>query len=214
MAKPNNSSELGLLLRQLLKERSLSMRNFSELTGIDTATISRIINNKRKATPQHLEKFAECLGIPLIKLFEAAGYPLEQNTGELDSDLHVSIGAIQSIFKDSNINDENFSIERVKQKLKSYEAYAETEEGKNTITNGFKQKIQEVGSVGPFINKLKDFHTRFISRKGSIFELALIGSSLLYFIIPVDVIPDYLLPIGYLDDAIAVQLITNALLKP
>jgi uncharacterized membrane protein YkvA (DUF1232 family) len=33
------------------------------------------------------------------------------------------------------------------------------------------------------------------------------GSALLYFILPVDVIPDYIFPIGYLDDAIAVQLV-------
>lgn len=39
------------------------------------------------------------------------------------------------------------------------------------------------------------------------------GSALIYFILSVDVIPDYIFPIGYLDDAVAVQLVLNALMK-
>lgn len=212
MAEQKNST-LGLMLRELLKERSLSMRKFSELTGIDTATISRIINGKRNATPQHLEKFAVCLDVPLINLFEAAGYPIEQRQEESDSDIHTSVDAIQSLLKSSNVYDDEFSVSHVEQKLESYGLYAQTEEGKNSILKDFDEKIKSVGSIGPFISKLKELYEKFTLGKGTIFELTLIGSTLLYFIIPVDVIPDYLFPIGYLDDAIAVQLTTNALLK-
>ncbi|MFJ8089835.1 helix-turn-helix domain-containing protein [Lysinibacillus sp. NPDC095746] len=212
MAEQKNST-LGLMLRELLKERSLSMRKFSELTGIDTATISRIINGKRNATPQHLEKFADCLDVPLINLFEAAGYPIEQRQEESDSDIHTSVDAIQSLLKSSNVYDDEFSVSHVEQKLESYGLYAQTEEGKNSILNDFDEKIKSVGSIGPFISKLKELYEKFTLGKGTIFELTLIGSTLLYFIIPVDVIPDYLFPIGYLDDAIAVQLTTKALLK-
>lgn len=42
MTETRNNNNLGLLLKEFLKERSLSMRKFSELTGIDTATISQI----------------------------------------------------------------------------------------------------------------------------------------------------------------------------
>ncbi|MEB2282427.1 helix-turn-helix domain-containing protein [Lysinibacillus xylanilyticus] len=214
MAEQRNST-IGLLLRELLKERSLSMRKFSELTGIDTATISRIINGKRNATPQHLEKFAECLDVPLINLFEAAGYPIEQRQeeSESDSDIHTSVDAIQFLLKSSNVYDDEFSVSHVEQKLESYGLYAQTEEGKNSILKDFDEKIKSVGSIGPFISKLKELYEKFTLGKGTIFELTLIGSTLLYFIIPVDVIPDYLFPIGYLDDAIAVQLTTKALLK-
>ncbi|MFB7159113.1 MULTISPECIES: helix-turn-helix domain-containing protein [unclassified Lysinibacillus] len=217
MAEQRNSSTLGLLLRELLKERSLSMRKFSELTGIDTATISRIINGKRKATPQHLENFADCLGVPLITLFEAAGYPIEprqeEPETEPDSDIHTSVDSIQAFLKSSNVYDDEFSVANVEQKLESYGLYAQTEEGKNSILKDFDEKIKSVGSIGPFISKLKELYEKFSSGKGTIFELTIIGSTLLYFIIPVDVIPDYLFPIGYLDDAIAVQLTTKALLK-
>ena len=213
MTETRNNNNLGLLLKEFLKERSLSMRKFSELTGIDTATISRIINNKRNATPHHLEKFADCLGVPLITLFEAAGYPIEQRQEKSESDIHTSVDAIQALLKSSNVYDDEFSVAQVEQKLESYGLFAQTEEGKNTIVKDFDEKIKNVGSVGPFISKLKELYERYLLGKGTLFELTIIGSTLLYFIIPVDVLPDYLFPIGYLDDAIAVQLTTKTLLK-
>ena len=87
------------------------------------------------------------------------------------------------------------------------------QEGKYKILETFDEKLRVVGSVGPFINRLKELFESFRLQKGTSFELAIIGGALLYFIIPVDVVPDYLFPIGYLDDAIAVQLATNSLLK-
>ncbi len=42
-------------------------------------------------------------------------------------------------------------------------------------------------------------------------ERAVLGSALLYFILSTDIIPDYIFPIGYLDDAIAVQMVLNKL---
>ncbi len=213
MTEMKENTTLGLLLKDLLKERSLSMRKFSELTGIDTATISRIINHKRKATPQHVEKFAECLGVPFIQLFEAAGYPMEQKQEESQSDIHTSVDAIQNFLKASNVYDNQFSVQDVEKKLDDYGLFSQTEEGKHTIHTNFTEKIQKVGSVGPFINKLKELYEKFTTNKGTLFELTIIGSTLLYFIIPVDVIPDYVFPIGYLDDAIAVQLTGKSLLK-
>jgi uncharacterized membrane protein YkvA (DUF1232 family) len=54
---------------------------------------------------------------------------------------------------------------------------------------------------------------RFRLKKGTPRELMLLGGVLLYFILPVDVIPDYIFPIGYLDDAMAVQIVANLLSK-
>ncbi|MGX2961285.1 helix-turn-helix domain-containing protein [Peribacillus sp. JNUCC 23] len=204
-------SNLGFVLKELLKERSLSMRKLSELTEIDTATISRIINGKRKATPEHLRKFADILNVPITELFVAAGYDIEQRQEKLDSDIHISVDSIQKFLESSDININNFTITSVEQKLANYEQYTQTEEGKETILNSFEEKLQKVGSIGPFINHLKNMYEKFSMMKGTPGELVIIGSALLYFILSVDVIPDYIFPIGYLDDAIAVQLVTNAL---
>ncbi|WHY84539.1 helix-turn-helix domain-containing protein [Neobacillus novalis] len=213
MSEGSDKNNLGLKLKELLKERSLSMRKLSELTEIDTATISKIINGKRKASPDQLQKFAECLGLPIADLFIAAGFPIDQKQEKPNSDIHMSVDSIQNLLKSSNLYDKKFSIASVEQQLANYQQYTETEEGKETILKGFEDKLQKVGSIGPFISNLKDMFERFRLRKGTPRELALIGAALLYFILPVDVIPDYIFPIGYLDDAIAVQLVMKLLLK-
>ncbi len=211
MSEQPKTSNLSSLLKELLKERSLSMRKLSELTNIDTATISRISNGKRRATPEHLQKIANCLGVPIDDLFVAAGYPIGQRQERQNSDIHSSIDSIQSILESSELYNQPFSIESVEQQLVNYQQYSQTEEGKETILNGFEKKLRKVGSIGPFISQLKEMFERFRLRNGTPAELAIIGSALIYFIISVDVIPDYIFPIGYLDDAIAVNLTLNLL---
>ncbi|MCZ2258121.1 DUF1232 domain-containing protein [Sporosarcina sp. G11-34] len=211
MSEERTSNSLGLLLRDLLQERSLSMRQLSELTEIDTATISRISNGKRNATLDHLQKFADSLDVPMQKLVEAAGYPFEGEEIKKQSDIHMSVDMIQGFLESSNVYKDNFSIEQVEEKLTDYELYVQTEEGGNTILKGFEEKIQSVSGIGPFITQLKELFSKYRERQSTPYELTLIGSALLYFIIPVDVIPDYIFPIGYLDDAIAVKLVVKSL---
>ena len=49
MSIQNPNDKLGTLLKKLLKERALSMRQLGTLTNIDPSTISRIINGKQQA---------------------------------------------------------------------------------------------------------------------------------------------------------------------
>jgi len=210
MAEEKSDEKLGLYLKKLLKEHSLSMRKLSELTDIDTATISRIINGKRKANPGHLQKFAKHLNVSISELFVVAGYSVEQE-GLQQSDILKSIESIQNILESSNLIDNHFSIVSVEHQLANYEQYAQTEEGKGNILNSFGEKLKKIGSIGPFINQLKDLYEKFRLNRGTSRELAIIGSALIYFIVSVDVIPDYIFPIGYIDDAIAIQIATNLL---
>ncbi|MGK0701768.1 DUF1232 domain-containing protein [Priestia flexa] len=209
MSKAYNG--LGTQLKELLSKRSLSMREFSRLTNVDTATISRIISGKRKANLQHLEIFAECLNVPIAQLLQVAGYDVEQNKKDNNSDF-------QSLVEDMKLKldltyslDKDFSLDRVKQQLNQYEQYSQTEDGQITILNNFEEKCKETGGLGPYINQLKEMYNRFRLKQGSKVELMLMGSALLYFIVPLDVIPDYTFPIGYLDDAMAVQLVHSLL---
>lgn len=211
MTEEDTNYDIGLLLKALLKQRSLSMKKFSELTDIDTATISRIINGKRKANPNHLKKFSNCLEVPLSELFAAAGYPIEKNKEMQLDDIHSTINDIQEVLKTSNIYNETFTIDSVKQKLDSYTKYALTKDGKRFILMNFDKKVQKVGGIGPFIDHLKDMFLKFSGMQGSTRELALIGGALLYFISPIDVIPDYLFPIGYIDDALVIKLVLDLL---
>ncbi|MFD1416108.1 DUF1232 domain-containing protein [Oceanobacillus jeddahense] len=201
-----STHNFGDKLKALLQARAISIRKCSEQTGIDKATISRIINGKREANIQHLRKFASCLDIPLAELLHAAGHPIHSEETHNLSDIHTSMKEIQQTLTASDLYQDNLSMDAVQQQLESYEEQAQTEEGKQIIHNQFNKKVEEVGSIGPFINQLKDFYTHFTQNKRAPFTLAVMGGVLLYFITPVDVVPDYIFPIGYMDDAIAVQI--------
>jgi uncharacterized membrane protein YkvA (DUF1232 family)/DNA-binding Xre family transcriptional regulator len=207
MSMSDKSKEIGPLLKGMLKERSLSMRKFSEMTGIDTAIISKIINGKRKATPDHLQRFSDQLGVPISRLYEAAGYPVDQDQPEVKE----SYGDIQAILESTNLTDQEFRLEDVKQELKKYEEFSQTKEGSETIHQKFEEKMDKVGSIGPFIHHLNDMYERFSRKKGTKAELALMGGALLYFIAAVDCIPDYLFAVGYIDDALVIKWVMNGL---
>lgn len=211
MAADLSSNTLGLKLRELLKERSLSMRKLGELTNIDAATISRIINNKRQANLQHLEQFADSLEVPLTDLVEAAGYTVNENKKDSHLESHIYADIIQKILASSNIVSPDFSEVVIEQQLSNYNQLAQTIEGKSEILKGFGVKLESIGSIGPLIGQMLELFRKFRMEQGSPGELAIIGGALLYFIIPVDAIPDYLFAIGYLDDAIAVQLTINTI---
>lgn len=199
--------ELADLVKRQLAERSLSLRKFSELVEVDAATISRILNGKRKANPEHLRRFARGLGMPESELFAAAGYP----TQLAPSEFFESIDHIQEVLDPDRLRYRDFSIEGVKKELEKYERYSQTDEGQATVLRRFAEKLREVGGAGPFIHQLKALFRKFRVRQGSRVERALIGSALLYFIIPTDCIQDHLFPIGYIDDALAVKLVVHAL---
>src|SRR6478752_2836188 len=191
MSNTKNEQSLGLLLRSLLKENALSMRKLSSLTGIDTATVSRIINGKQQANLHHLKQFAHYLNTPLEALIDPAGAASNNTENEVETGIHYSI-------------DKN-------QELTKYKQYAQTDEGHSMILDNFQSKIEQVCSVGTFIDQLKQMYLEYCSEETSAAKRSILGSALLYFILPTDIIPDYVFPIGYLDDAIAVQLVMNQL---
>jgi uncharacterized membrane protein YkvA (DUF1232 family)/DNA-binding Xre family transcriptional regulator len=211
MTKTNGERDLGITLKTLLKERSLSMRKLAALTGMDTATISRIVNGKQQAKPEHLQQFATHLGVPLEQLFRAAGFEVGSGKSERDSDIHESIDSIKNVLLSSNLFDHQFTMEHVQKELAKYEQYALTEEGKNIIFENFQTKIESVNGAGPFIDQLRSMYELFCQETITTEKRAILGSALLYFILSTDIIPDYAFPFGYLDDAIAVQLVLNRL---
>lgn len=206
-----SKTDIGILLSEKLSERSLSMRKLSELTGVDTATISRISSGKRQATLQHLSAFANSLEVPIKELLEAAGYPVEEKESLTEN--KNTVEAIKNMMKKSNLVDNTFSDKEVEEQLSIYGEESQTEKGTNAINQDFLRKIKEIGSVGPFITDLNHLFERFRHRKGSARQLTLIGGALLYFITPIDIIPDYLFAVGYLDDVIIVQFAMNTLVS-
>jgi uncharacterized membrane protein YkvA (DUF1232 family)/DNA-binding Xre family transcriptional regulator len=211
MSAEKNELPLGSLLKTALRERSLSMRKLSALTAIDTATISRIASGKQPANARHLQRIAHALNLPLGQLFSAAGFEVENPRQEIASDIHAVVDNIQDVLKSSNLFSEQCTSDRVEQELFRYEQYARTEEGEQIIRDDFLAKVNQVSGAGPFIEQLKQMHKQFCDDDITPEERTILGSALLYFILSTDIIPDYVFPIGYLDDAIAVRLVSNRL---
>ncbi|MEC0184209.1 DUF1232 domain-containing protein [Paenibacillus peoriae] len=213
MSDEKKNATLGETLVSLLKEHSLSMRKLSAATGIDTATISRIVNGKQRAKPEHLEAFALYLDVPSAPLFQAAGYgaPAPPTPQSQPNDIYSSINSIKEILQASNLMDHQFTAEQVQKELSKYEPYVLTEEGARIIHNDFPGKVKNVNGAGPFIEELKRMYQLYSSDNITLEERSILGSGLLYFVSATDIIPDYVFPLGYLDDAIAVQIVLDRL---
>jgi len=180
------------------------MRKLSELSGIQTATISRIVNGKQAARIEHLQKFAVIFQVPVKELLEAAG--VEMNSSGESEDQHFFMEMIQDTLKHSSLLDYDSLVPSIQLELDRYERYALTEEGQQLISDKFTVKAQQVDGMGPFIDQLMHMYRRYEGEDVADEARAIMGSVLLYFILSTDVIPDYIFPIGYLDDAIAIKL--------
>lgn len=211
MSTENNNQQLGLLIKELLEQRSWSMGRLSDMTKIDKATISRIVNGKRKANLQHLQKFAEAFEVSMHDLMKSAGYEVDATIDQKEAEVWSSLESVQNFLDDSELAHKKISRQDIEEELEKYRRVAGTEEGEILIRDGFEVKLQKIGSAGPYIDQLKEMFLKFRLKKAPAAELGLIGSALIYFILPIDLIPDYIFAVGYLDDAIAVQFVMNML---
>lgn len=206
----SKTTELGSLLKERLQQRSLSLRELSTYTEIDKATLSRIMNGKRKPTLNHLQRLSDSLNLSLDQLLAVAGFPIKNEKVHSDTFIQTVV-EIEKTLKDEKVYDGTFSQTKLKQKLNEYETYSQTNEGKETISAKFEKKMEAVNGAGPFLQHLKDMYSLFMTGRGTSRELMMMGSALLYFIMPVDLIPDFIFPIGYIDDAAAVKIIIDQL---
>ncbi|MGX8791438.1 helix-turn-helix domain-containing protein [Oceanobacillus sp. M60] len=204
------SQNIGDYLKEQLKEKHISMRELSKQTNINVSTISRIINHKRKPTNQHLVEISKALDVPFDELLQRTGLPVKSSENHTN-DIQTSIVMIDQFLEQSDDHYDSFSMEKLKKQLDCYEKDAETEEGRRLILDTFHQKKEDAGARGAYMKKLSTFFHRICHKKGTRKELILMGAALIYFISTADVIPDYLFPVGYLDDAVAVQVVMNAL---
>ncbi|WP_164215740.1 helix-turn-helix domain-containing protein [Virgibacillus sp. YIM 98842] len=206
-----DKDKLHKVLSYLMEERSLSLRELGRISEIDHATISKIMNGKRKPNINHFQKLSKSLDVEITILLEAAGY----HTGSKNEDvienreLHKSI---QHLIEHTDVKDNlEFTLDKVNAKIDNYKRYSRTDDGEKTIVEGFKTKLDQVSGRGPYIQKLKWMYLKFQSKRGTAHDMALMGAALLYFIVTTDLIPDYLMPIGLLDDAFIVKVISERL---
>ncbi len=206
----NNPSNLENTIKALLRGRSMSMRQLGALTKINVATISRMVSGKQRVNPEYLDRIACYLNVSPDVLYGAAGLNVDDTP--IRSREVILLEFIGELFGQLEFQAEKFTKNKVEDELKKYETYARTEEGRQLILEKFQEKRRQIIGAGPFVEYLDDIHEQFVKAERSEEELAIIGSGLLYFVLSADAIPDYMFPIGYLDDALAVQIVWNRLM--
>jgi transcriptional regulator with XRE-family HTH domain len=63
----------GARLRRFRRDRALSQRDLSRMTGIAFDTISRLETGKQRAQPRTIRKLADALGVEPRKLMKGVG---------------------------------------------------------------------------------------------------------------------------------------------
>ncbi|WP_291580667.1 YkvA family protein [Clostridium sp. UBA6640] len=144
-------------------------------------------------------------------LLIASGYDLNnvKEKKQFKYSYNNKIDDIEDIFNFSNFLEDNYINEQIEGELDKYEQYVLTPEGSSMVHNNFSEKIKNVGETGAFVDKLKEMYRLFCSDNITTKELIILGSGLLYFIISTDIIPDFIFPIGFLDDVIAIKIVLN-----
>lgn len=196
--------KIGQIIKSKMNKQNISIRQLSKYSNISASTISRIISGKQTATVEHLKIFSDKLNIPIELLLESMGVSNLKQSLDNNYD-NVWIKSFQEVVDDFPINFDSIISDIIKE-LNKLEEYAKTHDGENFILNNFEDKIKNINSLGPTINKLNHYYKLFCSSKISDTKKSIIGSALLYFIWTAEVIPDYLYPIGHLDDALALNL--------
>ncbi|MBA4541744.1 MULTISPECIES: YkvA family protein [Thermoactinomyces] len=102
---------------------------------------------------------------------------------------------------------------KIVQTLKKLKQRSLTDEGERTVLDQFNQKVERAGGIEALIEKLKVMYQYFRDPHVSKTKKGLVGAALLYFILPTDVVADWIPVAGYLDDMTAALLVWRLLSK-
>ena len=90
---------------------------------------------------------------------------------------------------------------------------AKSDSGQKRIDDEFDNKMKSAKGAKGFLNKAKTLYNYFRDPNTSKSKKALIGAGLLYFIIPVDLVSDFIPILGYVDDGVALTYIWSLVSK-
>src|SRR5699024_12519350 len=126
MEQKLTNEQIGTTLKKLLEKQELTMKQLSEQSHIDIATISRIINGKRVVSIRHLKALTACLDVSLVEFLNLTN---EQNDDEAKqlSPTNDALSVIMSSFlQNEQIDSQLLSEKRLVKELEMYKLYAET----------------------------------------------------------------------------------------
>lgn len=185
------------LIRRRMQARSLSLRALARLAGVEHSTLSRMLRGKSQPSVSLLAAIAPHLQLPLPELLQQAGLrPLHAPATEA-----FPLHSLRQLGLDPRVDTTVVAAQ-----LERLREYAGTTEAQRLAAEGLDRKIEELGARGPAIDHLRGLATIYLDPDEPTPVRAAAGSAVLYFLLAVDHIDDYLFPIGYLDDAVAIAI--------
>lgn len=204
----------GQTLKEMLHDKGYTMTKLAKECEIDKATVSRIANDKQQPNINQLKSFSKVLEVSMTKLLKAAGHEIVEEALTPKEEKQVyDFSNDEDILNFTNLIKSDELVKKVEMEFNKCIDYIQTDEGKNVLKESFDKKVNNVESKGKFVDKINELYTIFCNSKLDSQTYIIIGAALLYFVITLDIIPDYIFPIGFIDDMIAINLIYKYLGK-
>ena len=100
----------------------------------------------------------------------------------------------------SEIEEHEYMEDTISDLGADYGSHEKYDEGKEYIEENFWAKVEKVGKKLSFTKDIKALYNYFIDRNIPWYRKSIVVGALVYFIMPIDSIPDLAPLVGYLDD--------------
>ncbi len=185
---------LARLITGRMAAQGLSLRALARQAGVSHSSISRLLRGRARPTADLLRAVAAPLGLPADELLGAAALA-PAGAGDV-------LSALRGLGVDPAPPE---LIGHVQAELARLREYAATAEARAAVRRDLDRRLAALGARGPVAERLRGLARLYLSDAPAPARTAA-GSAVLYFLQAVDAIDDFMWPIGYLDDAVAVAL--------
>ena len=100
----------------------------------------------------------------------------------------------------SEIEEHDYMEDTLNDLSSEYDTHEKFNEGSDYIDENFWSKVEKVGKKLSFTKDIKALYNYFSEKNISWYRKTIVVAALVYFIMPIDAIPDISPLIGYLDD--------------
>lgn len=204
----------GHFIRNLLHQNKIKseelVSSLNSLGNVDTnkSAISRILTGKRMPTEPEALGISDVLGTPQV--YEAYlllnEYLLKKDIVSVLAFYEILDSVLDANEKNTTRTEASIDYPLLSKMIQNLYHHCLAVDVTNYLKTGFLSKLSEVSGFSVMIMRVRAMYQCFLYDQQllSIKDRAWLATALLYFISTIDLIPDYLVPYGYIDDNVVV----------